>query len=529
VARDIGLPEALRNPSAYPFAVDEIGFLQTHTAWLFFAADRVFKVKKPVDLGFLDFTTLEARRHYCEEEVRLNQRLAPGVYLGVVPIVRTANGLAIGGDGEPVEAAVEMVRLPAARMLDRLLEAGEIDTARIQELAELLARFHANAETGPGVDEWGAPDAVARNARENFEETARFTAEARTISPVLHAYLAERSEGFLVRERALLERRVRERRIRDGHGDLHSGNICVLDDRIVAYDCIEFAARFRCSDVACDLAFLTMDLDYRRFRGFSAHLARRYAELAGDEELALLLPFYKGYRAIVRAKVASIGAADAELPEPEREERRRDAMRYWHLAASYELPPPLILTCGLPASGKSTAAAQLAAPFEALTLRSDLRRKRLAGVAATYRGHDARDEGLYSPDMTERTYSSLLEDARAGLAEGRAVVVDATFSTASSRQPFRALAANAGAPFLLVELTAPEEEIVRRLERRAREGRDPSDADLDVYRLVRDRFEPPDELAATERLTADSRDVPEETVAAAIDLLVSQSAPATRG
>jgi aminoglycoside phosphotransferase family enzyme/predicted kinase len=525
----LDLAQALRRPSAYPFPVDEVGFLQTHTSMLFFAGERVYKVKKAVDLGFLDFTTFERRRFFCEEEVRLNERLAPGVYLGVVPIVRADDGVRVGGPGEPIEVAVEMVRLPAERMLDRLLEAGEIDNARMDALARLLADFHANAATGAGVDEYGEPAAVARNVLENFQETERFIGEPHTVSRELHAFLAARAERFLEQERELLVRRVREGRIRDGHGDLHAGNICVLGERIVAYDSLEFAPRFRCADVACDLAFLCMDLDYRDFRGFSGYLARRYAELARDEELERLLPFYKGYRAVVRAKVASLAAADPSVPAPEQEVRRREAMRYWQLAASYELPAPLLLTCGLPATGKSTAARQLAAPFEALVLRSDVRRKHLAGVAATYRGRHALDQGLYSREMTERTYASLLTDAEEALAGGRAVVVDATFSSAASREPFRALAERVGAPFLVVEVTAPEEEIVRRLERRAREGRDPSDADVAIYRQLRRRYEPPLELPDAQRLSIDSRGVPEEMVSHAVDLLVAQAAAAWGG
>lgn len=518
------LARALREPAAYPLPVQEVGFLQTHTSMLFFAGERVYKVKKAVDLGFLDATTLERRRFFCEEEVRVNERLAPGIYLGVVPIVRANGGLRIGGEGEPVEYAVEMVRLPGERMLDRLLEAGEVDNARIEALASLLADFHARAATGPGVDEHGEPAAVARNVLENFDETERFTGSPRTVSGALHGYLARRAEGFLDEERSLLARRVREGRIRDGHGDLHAGNICILGERIIAYDALEFAPRFRCADVACDLAFLCMDLDFRGFRGFSAYLARRYRERARDAELDLLLPFYKGYRAVVRAKVASIAAADPAVPANERERRRREAMRYWHLAASYELPPPLLLTCGLPGSGKSTAARQLAAPFEALVLRSDLRRKHLAGLPAAARAGAAFEEGIYAPDLTDRTYASLLADAEAALAEGRPVVVDATFQSRARREPFRALAERARAPFLVVHVTAPEEEIIRRLERRARERRDPSDADVEVYRRTRDRFEPPDELPAGRRLTFDSREPGEELASRAIDLLLAQAA-----
>lgn len=517
------LVEALRRPSAYPFPVEEVGFTQTHGAMLFFAGERVYKVKKAVDLGFFDFTTLERRRHFCEEEVRLNAALAPGIYRRVVPITRSPQGvLRIGGDGPEEEVAVEMVRLPAERMLDRLLDAGEIDNELVNELAALLARFHADAETGLGVDEHGSPDAVARNAVENFEQTRPLAGAGGAVSPGLHGYLEARAGRFLERERGLLERRVAEGRIRDGHGDLHAANICLLPDRIVVYDRIEFDPRYRCSDVACDLAFLAMDLDFRAFRAFSGYLVHSYAGLTGDAELGALLPFYKTYRAIVRAKVASLAAGDVALGQEAGEEKRREAMRYWHLAAAYELPAPLLLTCGLPAAGKSTAARQLAAPFEALVLRSDTRRKLLAGVPALQHAPAALDEGLYAPEMSDRTYASLLADAGRALGEGRAVVVDATFSTVRRREPFRELAAQLRAPFLVVEVTVPEEEALRRLERRAREGGDPSDADVAVYRAVRQRFEAPEELAAAERLTIDSRSGAEELAAAAIDRLVAQ-------
>jgi aminoglycoside phosphotransferase family enzyme/predicted kinase len=526
------LIQALSEPQAYPHGPPAVELVQTHLSLVFLAGDRVYKVKKPLDLGFADYSTLERRRRFSEAEVRLNRRLAPDVYLGVVPITRGSDGsLRIGGRGETVEVAVEMRRLPADRMLDRLLCAGEIDNEQMDTLAELLVRFHSEAATGAGVDEHGRPEAVAFNVRENFEQTGPFAAppgsigEAgpRTLSPELRAFLLIAAGRFLADERDLLERRVREGRIREGHGDLHAGNVCYAREGIVVYDCIEFASRLRCGDVACDLAFLAMDLDYRGFRGFSRYLVRGYAERAGDAELERLVGFYKGYRAIVRAKVASFAAVEPELAPAERASRRLEAMRYFHLAASYELEPVLILTCGLPASGKSTAARRLGEPFEAVMLRSDTRRKHLAGMAAQQRASAAFGSGIYAPAMTDRVYRALLADAREALHTGRSVVVDASFSRADQRTPFLELADTVGAPAIVVETVAPEATIRERMAARSLDLGEVSDADFGVYLRMRDEYEPPEEVSASARLRVEPGEADEKLTASAIDLLVGQT------
>jgi uncharacterized protein len=520
------LVQALGRVDAYPDSPASVELVQTHVSLVFLAGDRAYKVKKPVDLGFLDFSTAERRRQACEDEVRLNAALAPGVYRGVVPITREADGsLEVAGSGAPVEVAVEMRRLPARRMLDRLLDAGEVDNELVTNLASLLARFHAQAATGVGVDEFGAPDAVAFNVRENFAQTERFTAEEglRTASPRLHAFLRDRAEGFLARENGLLERRVRERRIRDGHGDLHAGNVCVTDEGILVYDRIEFAPRFRCGDVACDLAFLTMDLDARGFRAFSSYLTRRYVEVSKDHELQAVLGFYKTYRAVVRAKVGSLTAADPGLSGEERESRRWAAMRSFQLAASYELPPSLVLTCGLPGVGKSTAARAIAAPFEALVLRSDAQRKHLAGIPPTSHAVADFGEGIYAPDLTEQTYSELRARAEAGLREGRTVVVDATFVTAAQRAPFAQLANALDAPYLFAWVTVPEEVALARLAARAEDPREISDADVDVYRRMWERLQPPAELPVSHLISVDGTARAEVVSESILDKLVGQT------
>ena len=518
---------ALSGPTAYPHAPAQVEVVQTHLSCVFLAGARAYKVKKPVNLGFVDFTALATRRWACQEEVRLNAALAPGVYQRVGSITREADGsLRIDGPGEPVEPVVVMRRLPADRMLDRMLDRGEVDNALVGELAGLLARFHASALTGPGVDEHGTPEAIEANVRENVEQTQRFALERgqpgiRTLSPRLHRFLATRSLAFLAARRDLLQGRVAGGRVRDGHGDMHAGNICFAPEGIIVYDRIEFAPRLRCGDVAADLAFLVMDLDARGFRGFGAFLARRYIELTGDAQITELLAFYKAYRATVRGKVLSMQAAEPLLPPSARQARRLAAMRAFHLAASYDLGPALVLVCGLPATGKSTVARAVAACFEAVVLRSDLRRKQLAGLRPTARAAAPFEAGIYDADLTDRTYAGLLHSASNALTEGRTVVVDASFTRRARRRPFLQLAASAGAPLVVVHVQVPHEVAAARLAARQDDRDEVSDADLAVYHAIRERFEPPDEVAGSHLVRVDGREPAQEATSAVIDALLA--------
>lgn len=510
------LTEALRRPDAWPGGPREVECIETHISRVYLVGDRAYKVKKELVLPFLDYGTLEKRRAFCEAEIVLNRRLAPGVYLRVAPIARDAAGrVALDGPGEVVEYAVEMARLPQQGMLDALLERGEVDNELVRDVAGLLADFHAGAATGPGVDEHARFDAVARNARDNLGVVSEHAGRGTDVLTArLQRFLRESRERDLAELRELIERRAARGRAREGHGDLHAGNLCRVDGRIVAYDCIEFSAALRCGDVACDLAFLAMDLDARGFRGFSSVLVKAYAERASDGDLECVAPFYKAYRASVRGSVAALRAAGLEGER--REAARAEARRYLHLCASYSLPPLLVLTCGLPASGKSWVAAHVARPFEAVSLSSDVRRKQLAGVPLDEHRGDEIDSGLYAPEMSARTYASLLTSAREALLRGRTVVVDATFARAARRAPFRELARERGSPFVVAHVRADEATIRRRFEERAREGGLASDATWEVYRHAKRSFEPPDELDAAERVDLASGRVTGEEAAAEV-------------
>jgi aminoglycoside phosphotransferase family enzyme/predicted kinase len=483
----------LSSAAAAPSAPDLLEVLETHISRLFLTTHRVYKVKKPLTLGFLDYSTLEKRRHFCHEEVRLNRRLAPRTYLGVAPLTVDAEGRwRVAGDGTPREWAVEMRRLPAAGMLDHRLRGGAIDNAMLEQIAGRLVSFHREAQCGPEVRRYGEPDAVAELIEDNLEELHDLVAADGPLPAPLLGFLADRALSFLARSRELLARRAQEGRIREGHGDLHAGNLCLADGAWVIYDCIEFSRRFRCGDQALDLAFLAMDLDHRGFHAFSAYLVRRYAKLAGDSELPRLMPFYKAYRAAVRGKVACLRAADADADVAAA--ARREAAAYLQLAAHYDLGPALILTCGLPATGKSWAARALVERWNAAWLRSDVRRKSLAGLPPTGRGAAGKRAGLYSEEMSQRTYDSLLERAERALGEDRTVVVDATFDRVARRAPFLTLARRRGVPVYVLHLVASEEEVDRRLARRQTDPAEPSDADLAVYRRARASVEAPEEV-----------------------------------
>jgi len=500
----------LSRPAAYPFPVSRVEVRRTLVSLLFFAGERVYKLKQELRLAFIDAGTLARRRFLCAEELRLNARLAPGVHLGLVPVTRGPDGhLVFGGAGEPpegeiVEWAVEMRRLPQERMLARLLEHGVLDNEPLNELVALLSAFHAEAPVVSPEEGLGGPAAIGAHVAQNFEELAAFLAPdapVGVLTPGQHAFLQARARGFLADQRELLQARLTAGHVREGHGDLHAENVCRLPERCVIYDRLEFDRGLRCLDVADELAFLAMDLDFRGFPGAGAYLLHRYAAHTGDAELARLSGFYKGYRAVVRAKVAALAAAAEAPASAAREALRRESMRYVQLALGYELPPQLVLLCGLPASGKTFLASGLARALRAALVHSDELRKRLAGVDPETSAHAAWGQGLYTLEQRQHTYRELLADALRALASGRSAVVDASFARREFRAPFVAAARRLGLPFCFVQLTAPEAVVRARLAER-RGGA--SDADLEIYLRERDAFEPLDEVPAGRVLALDT-------------------------
>ncbi|TET26461.1 MAG: hypothetical protein E3J67_01460 [Dehalococcoidia bacterium] len=331
----MALPElarALLEPKAYPEPTKKVELAQTQMSFVFLADDYVYKVKKAVNLGYLDYTTLEKRRFYCQREVELNCRLSPDVYLGVVPVIRNKGGISMGGQGEIIEYAVRMRRLPQPAMMDVLLTKNKVSPQMVTNLAQKLAEFHQQAETSAAISTFGGLDVVTQNSEENFTQTEKYITS--TISQKNYRRLKAYSDGFIDKNASLFRRRVAEGRIRDCHGDLHAAHICFADD-IYIYDCIEFNDRFRYCDVASEVAFLAMDLDHYRRPDLSATFITAYVDKSRDRGLLELLTFYKCYRAYVRGKVESFKLDDPHISEEEKKKVLATARGYFELAESY--------------------------------------------------------------------------------------------------------------------------------------------------------------------------------------------------
>lgn len=542
----VGLIEALSRPEAWrERRVDvaarrlPIEVRQTHISVVFLVGDEAWKVKKPVDLGFLDFSTLERRRRFCVEEVRLNRRTAPEVYLGVDSIVRDRDGSLVvtgsPGGREIVDVAVRMRRLPddgwLDARLDRLAETPRSEALGsmrrlLGDFAPRLAAFHAAGATGRGIDEHGGPEGMRRQFEANFERLASFAGEDSdaAISPRRLDWLRRGGTRRLEADRGILEARVRASRVRDGHGDLHAGNLCVVDGGILAFDAIEFDHRLRCRDVACEVAHLAMDLDRRGLAALAEVWTRAYARSTNDPGVVAVARVFRLHYAVVRALVEAIRSRDAAVGHDGRSTSLSLARRDADLATGYLLPPSLVLTCGLQGAGKSTFARAISIPLRAHQLRSDVLRKRLAGIAVEDRRRiDREGRSLYDERWTDATYARMLRAAQAALGRGRHVVVDAAFSKESQRGTFIDLATRLGVPWVLVEATCDREEVRRRLEARATDRHEPSDADWSVFERAERSFERPTEVPPGHRLEWRSETPADEGVRAAIDRLIGKA------
>jgi aminoglycoside phosphotransferase family enzyme/predicted kinase len=492
---DSALMEAMADPAFYPHRPESVELRQTHISVLALAGPLVYKIKKPVDFGFCDFTTLEKRLFYCKEEIRLNRRLAPDVYRRVAPIVRLRNGgFALDGHGETLEYAVEMRRLPEERMLPTLLAAGKVTVEDAAALAQFIHQFHQKAGRSDSINIHGRLQEIEAEVRRNFQQLKPFV--GRTIEEGELSTLRDRTERFLTTHHDLFSQRVADGRIVEGHGDLHADHICLEPSGIVIYDCIEFNEAFRCLDIASEVAFLTMDLDYLGHPDIADVFALHYRTLAEDPGLPRMLPFYQSYRAVVRGKVESFRLEDPDVPAPARSKAAEAARQYLALALLYAQSfdlPALIIFCGIIGSGKTSLAKSLASNIEGVAISSDLIRKELAGLPAEVHRFEAFGSGLYSQEMTEHTYAALLERARTLLAAGRTVILDASFSKRTLRDQARRLAAEAEVEAWCCWCRCDEENLRRRLRDRMVEEKGPSDAREGLMVPFTAAFEPPDE------------------------------------
>jgi len=490
------LPEALLRPDAWPGSAGPVELVETHISWVFLVGGLAYKVKKPVRLDFLDFSTAALRHHFCEEELRLNRRFAPGLYLGLSRVVSTSNGLAVDVPGEVVDHAVRMRRFDRNEELDALLDRGDADPALLREFGQRLARQHGAAPQAGKAQPWAHPERTLLACRENFAALRRMDDES-TLQQVeaLAAWTEARFEELAPR----FGSRLVEGRFRECHGDLHCANVVRHGGELWPFDALEFDPGLHWIDVANDLAFLYMDLRVRGHPGLASALLDGWLAVSGDFDALGVLRFYEAYRAGVRAKVAAIRCSQ----HPGRgEAERRDAARYLACAAAAtrDRPPRLVVMTGPSGSGKSWLAERLLPRLEAVRVRSDVERKRLAGIAAC----EASDGSIYSPVTTSRTYERLENLAAGALRDGFSVVVDAACLRLDERRRFARLAQDLSVPHTLVALVAGRETLLHRVRARRLRGADPSEATESVVERQLGFAEPLDPDEARHALVVDA-------------------------
>ncbi|MBO0695347.1 MAG: AAA family ATPase [Verrucomicrobia bacterium] len=500
-----GLVAFLKSPESYPHKPAEVRAIQTHISWVFIASPFVFKVKKPVNLGFLDFSTLEKRHYSCQREIALNRRLAPEVYLEVVPIYKTTSGFSFGGEGEIGEYAVKMRELRHGGFLNELLEENLVGEKEINRVISVLHRFYEAETPTPQIEQWGTPEKLKISTDENFAQVESFI--GKIISPAAFEAIRHYTDQFYVVNENLFRERVRQHRILDCHGDLRLDHVHLTSEATAIFDCIEFNDRFRFIDIANDLAFLAMDFDFKGRSDLGNLFLRNAARELGDAGMLKIANFYKCYRAFVRGKVESIQVTGKEATNPE--EHKRQAARYFRLALRYAIagPHPLVLVVmGRVGTGKSTVAKQLASELNWPVFSSDQIRKTLGGVPLTKRTPLELRDKIYSPRMTQKTYRKLVKDGliAIGCSRGRrpqavqphnGIILDATFSTRALRKFLFDECKKVNVPFQFVELEVDPNEVKKRLKDRNEKTANVSDARFEDFDKLNATYEPPSELA----------------------------------
>jgi len=502
------LIENLRRARCYPHPATQIQLLETHISWVLLTGEYAYKIKKPVNLGFLDFSTLEQRRRYCEEELRLNRRLAPQLYLEVVPITGDVASPCMAGDGPAIEYAVRMRQFPQAALASALLAAGRLVPQHLEDLAATLAAFHQAAAATDANSAFGTPQAILDAALQNFDQLSPLLTGAGDDDAiaVLRRWTLREHDARL----ALLEQRRVTGAVRECHGDLHLGNIVLIGDKLVPFDCIEFNPALRWNDVLSEAAFLVMDLHDRGSPRLAWLFLNAYLEHTGDYEGLALLPYYLVYRAMVRAKVHGLRAVQPGLDPGKRLSLLHASRTYLALAGAFARRPgpALIITHGLSGSGKSRIAGELMQQHGAVRIRSDVERKRRHGLAPLDTSASAVGGGIYSDRATADLYHHLAGLAQKVIAAGWTAIIDATFLQRWQRDLLHGVARDAGIPFLIMAVAAPEAVLRARIRQREAAGSDVSEAGIAVleHQLKTGEALTAGERAAAVELSSDDQD-----------------------
>lgn len=483
------LVEALHNPACYNHPVERVKLVETHISWVFLAGRFAYKLKKPVNFGFLDFSTLSKRHHYCQEELRLNQRFAPQLYLDVVSIGGSPEKPVIGSS-PAIDYLVKMKRFPQQAELDLLLQQNRLTPPMIEQFADYLANLHQQAPTVNRHSYYGSLESIKAPTQENFAQIRPLLPDS--VHQRLLTELENWSQSRFVELRNLIVRRKEQGFIRECHGDVHLANMVWINEQPLLFDCIEFNDNFRCIDIINDSAFLLMDLDDRGAESLSWYFLNRYLQQTGDYHALPLLNYYKNYRALVRTKVTCLRLNQPDLSNSERDFDNDLLQSYLNLASHYMQPrkTPLIISHGFSASGKSTFVNRLAPLCGAVSILSDIERKRIHGLETTSKSQSKADAGIYTEQATRETYNKLLELAEVILKSGFPVVIDATFLKQQHRAQMRQLAAHLNIPFIILDFPLGKEELLRRVEMRSKQTGQISEATSEILKKQLEQAHP---------------------------------------
>ena len=506
------LLNALQNPDLFDHPISTFTLMETHISWVLLTGDFVYKIKKPVNFGFLDYSTVDRRQHFCREEVRLNRRLAPDLYLDVISVHGSETSPNLIGDGPVIDYMVKTRQFRQQDLLGNMQRAGTLEPAHIDSLAAKLSSFHQQIDRAAPGSPWGEPDSLHAPVAENFTDIRALLSDPADLRQL--DQLEQWAHSTFQRLIPQLAQRKAEGFIRECHGDIYLDNVTLIDGEVTLFDGIEFNDAFRWIDVMSDVAFMAMDLEDRGLNALAQRFINGYLEHTGDYAGLALLDYYKAYRAMVRGKVALLRLGQPGLSDEERQDVLLRYHSYANLAERYTHVPLRfgILTQGVSGSGKSTIALHLVEQLGAIRVRSDIERKRLFGQE----GSGALNAGLYTAELSKKTYSRLASLAGQVLASGYPVVVDAAHLKHSQRETLRLAVEDQGAPCLILQCTAALETLAERINSRQLEGTDPSDADINIARH---------QLEQMEALTEDEKDCSMAIDTGATDsltLLVSQ-------
>ncbi len=482
--------------TSYPHSPSEIKHIQTHASDVFIAAPYVYKIKKPVDFGFLNYSTLEKRKYYCERELELNNRLCCKAYLGIEEVSLKDGVLKLGSGDQTIEYAVKMNLLPEEYFLDNLLIHDKVSEADFSGIAVKLADYYNSHGRCDGISEYGQPGRIKSVVAQNLGLSKLFI--GKTLSASTYNIIESYDNHFLLNSASSFTKRLHDGWIRDCHGDLRLEHINLEGKDICIYDCIEFNQDFRYIDIASDVAFLSMDLDYNGYNKFSSLFISEICRLMKDKGIYEVLDFYKCYRAFVRGKVETLRALDSEVPETEKDIAQKKAISFFKLALKYALfgsKPVVIVVFGVIGTGKSTVAEALSEELSFDLISSDIMRKRISGLSKHERRYEEYDTGIYSKDVTSQTYKELLNSAEANINNSISTIIDASFSEAQWRRSIIAMAEALDVPFYFIQTQVPKDTIEQRLTIREKQEKTISDGRLEILDRFLLDFEEPDEIS----------------------------------